>query len=188
MPSWKVFAVIIAVIGVIAMSVNGARNGLVTRDEAVNEHWSQINTQLQRRADLIPNIVNTVKGYAGHEASIFMEVANARSRLLAAKSPVEAADASAEVSSSLGRLLAVAENYPDLKANENFIRLQDEISGTENRIATARTRYNAAVRDFNGAIRRFPGSYFASGLGLSAREYYEPKNLGSMQEPPKVEF
>ena len=181
-------AVIVAIAAVTALGCLSLRNGLVTKDEAINEQWSQINTQLQRRADLLPNLVSTVKGYAAHESGVFTEVADARSRLLAAKSPNESAEASAQVTSALGRLLAISENYPELKANENFIRLQDEISGTENRIATARMRYNAVVRDFNGAIRRFPGSSFAASLGLSAREYYEPPNLGSVQAAPKVEF
>ena len=142
-------------------------------ESSVENQASQIDIQLARRADLIPNLVNTVKGYAKHEEKIFTEIADARSRLLAAGTPEAAGQADAALKSALGRLLAVAEAYPNLKANENFARLQDELAGTENRIAVARTRYNDTVRDFNAAIRKFPGSMFASGLNLKRAEFFE---------------
>lgn len=189
MKSWKPILITVAVIVVvIIIGAISVRNGLITRDEDVKNKWSQVNTQLQRRNDLIPNLVNTVKGYASHESTIFTDVANARSRLLAAQTPAAAEAASDAVSSALGRLLAIAENYPDLKASENFRGLQDELAGTENRIANERRRYNDAVNGFNSAIRRFPGSLFAGGLGFSVKENYVPQNIESMQTPPPVEF
>jgi len=181
--------VIVAVILIAVFTVISIRNGLIGRDESVKAAWSQIDAQLQRRADLIPNLVSTVKGYAAHEDKIFTEVAQARSRLLAAQGPAAKAEAGAQVESALGRLLAIAENYPNLKANENFIRLQDELAGTENRIAVARTRYNDTARSFNAAIRQFPGSMFAPGLGLAPAEYFQPpEGSAAVQKPPVVKF
>jgi LemA protein len=165
------------------------RNGLIDRDEAVRSAWSEIDTQLQRRLDLIPNLVETVKGYAKHEDKIFTEIADARSRLIAANGPAAKAAAGTAFESALGRLLAISENYPDLKANASFIRLQDELAGTENRISVARTRYNATARDYNAAIRKFPGSLFANGLALKAVEYFQPpEGAASVVKPPKVTF
>ncbi len=184
-----IIGVIVAVLIIVVLSIIGIRNGLIGRDESVKAAWSQIDTQLQRRADLIPNLVNTVKGYAKHEDKIFTEVADARSRLLAAQGPAAKAEAGAQMESALGRLLAIAENYPNLKANENFIRLQDELAGTENRIAVARTRYNDTARDFNMSIRKFPGSMFAPGLDLKAAEYFQPpEGSAAVQKPPAVSF
>lgn len=181
--------IIVAIVIISVIAAISIRNGLIERDEGVKAAWSQIDTQLQRRADLIPNLVNTVKGYAAHEEKIFMEIADARSRLLAAKGPAAKAEAGAMVESALGRLLAIAENYPTLKANENFIRLQDELAGTENRISVARTRYNDTAREFNASIRKFPGSLFASGLGLSPAEYFQPpEGSAAVQKPPAVQF
>lgn len=179
--------VLVAVIAVI--SYISIRNGLVEKDEAVKAQWSEIDTQLQRRLDLIPNLVNTVKGYAKHEEGIFKEVANARSKLIGAGSASAKAAAGAELDSALSRLLAISENYPQLKANENFVRLQDELAGTENRISVARTRYNATVKAFNASIRQFPGTYFASGLGLKAADYFQPPaGSKAVQTPPTVNF
>ena len=149
-----VLGVIVAAAAIGAIWVISVKNGLIAADEEVNGHWSQIDTQLQRRVDLIPNLVATVKGYAKHEEKIFTGIADARSKLLAAKGPEEKAAASAEVTGALGRLLAIAENYPALRANENFVRLQDELAGTENRIAVARGRYNNAVKEYNRKIRQ----------------------------------
>ena len=181
--------IIVAIVIISVIAAISIRNGLIERDEGVKAAWSQIDTQLQRRTDLIPNLVNTVKGYAAHEEKIFTEIADARSRLLAAKGPAAKAEAGAMVESALGRLLAIAENYPTLKANENFIRLQDELAGTENRISVARTRYNDTAREFNASIRKFPGSLFASGLGLSPSEYFQPpEGSAAVQKPPAVQF
>src|SRR6476661_5072621 len=124
-------------------------NRFVSQEEAIKAQWAQVENQLQRRNDLIPNLVETVKGYASHEEGVFKEVADARSRLLAAKSPEETIQAANQQSSALGRLLAVVENYPQLRANEQFNRLMDELSGTENRIATERMRYNQAIQEYN---------------------------------------
>lgn len=181
--------IIVAVILIAVFAAISIRNGLIARDESVKAAWSQIDAQLQRRSDLIPNLVSTVKGYAAHEDKIFTEIADARSKLLAAQGPAAKAEAGAQVESALGRLLAIAENYPNLKANENFIRLQDELAGTENRIAVARTRYNDTARGFNAAIRQFPGSMFVPGLGLTQAEYFQPpEGSAAIQKPPVVKF
>lgn len=187
-----------AVVGLVVALLVGAglffwfqisvKNGLIDKDETVKERWKQIETQLQRRADLIPNLVSTVKGYATHEKGVFTAVAEARSKMMAAKGPKEAAAASSLLGGALGRLMAISERYPELKANTNFIRLQDELAGTENRIAVARGRYNKAVKDFNASIRKFPGSLFAGSLGLEKAEYYEPPDLGAIQKAPEVKF
>ena len=177
---------IVAVVLVIA--VIAYRNGLIAKDEAVKADWSQIDAQLVRRADLVPNLVATVKGYATHEKDIFTAVADARSRLLGAQGPAAKAEASAQLNGMLGRLRAIAENYPHLKASDTFIRLQDELAGTENRIAVARTRYNETVRIFNATLRGFPGSLFAPGLGLKPAEYFQPPQGKDVQDVPKVQF
>lgn len=166
----------------------GVRNGLITKDEAVKEQWSQVDTQLVRRADLIPNLVNTVKGYAAHESEIFTSVAEARSALIGASGPAAKAEAAGAMNSALGRLLAISERYPDLKADRSFVRLQDELAGTENRIAVARGRYNTTVREYNASIRRFPGSLFAPGLGLERAEYFEVPEGRQVADPPEVQF
>lgn len=154
----------------------GTFNKLQTLDETVNSQWAQVENQLQRRSDLIPNLVSTVKGYAAHEKSIFIGVADARAKLAGA---VKAGDmkgvnnANAEFSGALSRLLAVAENYPQLKADQNFIALQDEISGTENRLAVARKDYNESVKEINAIIRTFPTNIIASIAGVKSREYFQ---------------
>ncbi len=180
--------IVLVVAAVVLIGGCSVYNGLIRKDEGVKEGWSQIETQLQRRADLIPNLVSTVKGYASHEDKIFTEIAAARSRLLSAQSPAAKAEANNEVTSVLGRLLAIAENYPNLKADQSFIRLQDELAGTENRIAVARTRYNQSVTAFNTAIRAFPGSLFAGSLGLTRAEHYQAPESAKMQTPPQVTF
>src|SRR6185295_11977925 len=161
-------------------------NRLVAEDEQVTGAWAQVQNVLQRRADLIPNLVETVKGYAAHEKEIFESVAEARGRLAGAASPKEAAAANAGLTSALGRLLAIAENYPNLKANENFVRLQNELAGTENRIATERMRYNDAVRLFNTSIKRYPAVFFARMFGFHEREYFEA--APEAQKVPEVKF
>ena len=181
-------AVLLLIVGGVILFPIIVKNGLIAKDETVNEAWAQVEAQLQRRVDLIPNLVNTVKGYAKHEKEVFADVSNARSRLLAAKTPSEKADADSMLKSSLGRLLAIAENYPELKANQSFIRLQDELAGTENRIAVARSRYNSRVKEFNAAIRKFPGSMFASSLDLKKRDYFQATPQAKSAVPPKVQF
>ncbi len=161
-------------------------NRLITANEQIDAAWGQIENVLQRRADLIPNLVSTVKGYAEHEREIFEEVAQARSRLIGATSPADAAAANAGLGSALSRLLAIAERYPDLKANENFIRLQDELAGSENRIANERRQYNEVVRAYNTTVKRFPTNFLGRFFGFEEREYFEAEQGAG--EAPKVEF
>src|SRR5881296_4345390 len=149
----------IAVVATVAMPLTGCSyNRFVGQEEAIKAQWAQVENQLQRRNDLIPNLVETVKGYATHEESVFKEIADSRSRLLAAKSPEETIAAANQQTAALGRLLAIAENYPNLKAHEQFNRLMDELAGTENRIAVERMRYNQRVQEYNTATRRFPAN------------------------------
>src|SRR5882672_5677720 len=145
--------VLVLILVIAGMSLAGIYNHLVAQDQQVRGAWAQVQNVLQRRADLIPNLVETVKGYASHEKEVFESVAEARGRLAGATTPQEATAANAGMTSALGRLLAISENYPELKANENFIRLQDELAGSENRIATERMRYNDTVRVYNTHIK-----------------------------------
>src|SRR6516162_5769576 len=144
--------VLVLLVVVLFSSYVGRRNELVRKNEAINAAWSQVDVALQRRADLIPNLVNTVKGYAAQEVTVFSDIANARAALLSAQTPQDKIAANGRLDGALGRLLAVVENYPQLKSNENFLRLQDELAGTENRIAVARLRYNQALQDYNTYI------------------------------------
>jgi LemA protein len=161
-------------------------NKFVGQEEAVKAQWAEVQNQLQRRSDLIPNLVSTVQGYAEHEASVFKEVADARSRLLAAKSPEETIQAANQQTSALGRLLAIAENYPQLKANEQFNRLSDELAGTENRIATARMRYNERVQEYNTSRRQFPANITAKVFGFKDYPLFEAPP--EARQVPKVDF
>lgn len=161
-------------------------NSMVRAEEDVDGAWAQVENVLQRRADLIPNLVETVKGYAQQERDIFTEVAQARSRLIGAQGPREAAEANENLTSALGRLLAISERYPDLKSNQNFLRLQDELAGTENRIAVERMRYNDEVRAFNKLISTFPNNLFAGPFGFDRHEYFEAEEESRV--PPRVSF
>jgi LemA protein len=165
----------------------GIRNDLVTKKEAVNAAWSQVDVALQRRADLIPNLVETVKGYAKHEETIMTAVANARSALLGAKTPQEKIAANTQLDGALGRLLVVVENYPNLKANETFLRLQDELAGTENRIAVERRKYNETVQSYNTQIQLFPNNIVASMSGFERNDAYFKTDPGA-RTAPKVAF
>ena len=162
------------------------RNRLVSQEQEIEGSWAEVDNQLQRRYDLIPNLVETVKGYAAQEESIFVQIAEARSKLAGAGSVAETAEASNGMESALSRLLVVVENYPELKSNENFIRLQDELAGTENRLAVARKRYNDVVQSFNRAILMFPANIVAENLGLVKQDYFEIDAIA--KENPKVEF
>jgi LemA protein len=165
-------------------------NRIQTLDEQANSARSQIEVQLQRRADLIPNLVSTVKGYAAHEEQVFSEVAQARAGLLGAvqsHDPQQMADANAAATGALGRLLAISEAYPQLKADQSFLRLQDELTGTENRIAVARGDYNKAAQDYNTLIRTFPTALTAKVTGAKAKPYFEVTN-GANREAPTVDF
>jgi LemA protein len=161
-------------------------NTFVAEDEAIKAQWAQVENQLQRRNDLIPNLVETVKGYAAHEEGVYKDIADSRSKLLAAKSPEETIQAANQQTTALGRLLAIAENYPQLKANEQFNRLMDELSGTENRIAVERMRYNERVQEYNTAIRRFPGNVTARMFGFKEHPFFEAPP--EAQQVPKVNF
>ena len=192
--SLVVFGIIAAVVVILGGWIISQRNALIALDEDVNEAWSNIDTDLQRRNDLIPNLVATVKGYASHEEEVFTNIADARGRLAGATTMQEKAEADATLTAGLGRLLAIAENYPELKANEGFLRLQDELAGTENRIKVTRKRYNEDVKRYNRTIRQFPGSLFAGnlpfvGLNLEQRDYFEPpQGHEAVVIAPKVEF
>ncbi|HHT42910.1 MAG TPA: LemA family protein [Firmicutes bacterium] len=178
-----IIAIIVVLIGANFIS---RYNRLVELDETVEARWAQVENQLQRRADLIPNLVETVKGYASHEQQVFADVADARSRLLAARTPEDQMEANASLDSALGRLLAISEAYPELKADTSFIRLQDELAGTENRIATERMRFNESVQTWNTTIRRFPMNIFASVMGMEARSFFEASP--GAQQVPQVNF
>ena len=191
----KSIIIIIAVVAVIVIWAVSMYNGLVTMDESVNSQWANVETQYQRRADLIPNLVNTVKGYASHEKETLEGVVEARSK--ATQMQVNANDLTPEklaeyqkaqgaVTSALGKLLAITENYPDLKANQNFLELQAQLEGTENRINVARTNFNNAAQAYNTAIRRFPKSLFASMFGFDKHAYFEA--AAGTETAPTVSF
>jgi len=183
--------IVVVVLLVIALVVGswfvGIRNQIVTKHEAVNAAWSSVDIALQRRADLIPNLVETVKGYAAQETTIFTEIAKARSALIGAKTPSDKIAANGQLDSALSRLLVITENYPDLKSNQNFLRLQDELAGTENRIAQERRDYNNTVQDYNTFIQLFPNSIIAGMSGFTRNDAYFKADEGS-RTAPKVNF
>lgn len=181
-----VLGVILIILALAIGSVISGYNNLVTMETSVDAAWAQVENQLQRRADLIPNIVATVKGYATHEEDVFTAIADARSRLIAADTPQDQISANQGVESALGRLLAISENYPQLKADAGFIRLQDELAGTENRIATERMRYNQSVQSWNTKIKQFPTVVLASLFGKDARPFFEVSPGAA--EVPIVDF
>jgi len=175
------------IVAFVAPFVTGCSyNRFVGQEEAIKQAWAEVENQLQRRNDLIPNLVETVKGYAQHEEGVFKDIADARSRLLAAKTPEETIAAANQQTTALGRLLAVAENYPQLKANEQFNRLMDELSGTENRIAVARMRYNERVQEYNAARRQFPANVTAKVFGFKEYPYFQAPP--EAKQTPKVTF
>lgn len=182
---------VIAILVLIVLAFFGqyvsVRNTLVTKNEAVKAAWSQVDIVLQRRADLIPNLVETVKGYAKQEQTVFGDIAKARSALLSAGSPQEKIAANQQLDGALGRLLLIVENYPQLKSNENFLRLQDELAGTENRIAVERKRYNDTLQDYNTYIQQFPHNIFAGWAGFKPNDAYFKASEGA-REVPKVNF
>jgi LemA protein len=180
---WIIAGVVVAVLVVMAIS---GYNGLVTLNEGINGKWSQVENQLQRRADLIPNLVSTVKGYAAHEQKAIQAVADARAKLSGAQGPQAKAQADSELSGALSRLLVIAENYPNLKADQQFKTLMDELSGTENRIAVARKDYNESVQGYNTKIKSFPTNIYANMLGFGPKEYFKAEE--GAKQAPKVEF
>lgn len=182
----KSLLAILAIIIVIVGMVFSGYNGLVSMNENVTGKWAQVENQLQRRNDLIPNLVNTVKGYAAHETEVFKAVADARAKLGGASTVAETNKANSELNSALSRLLMVAEKYPDLKANTNFTQLQDELSGTENRIAVSRKDYNDAVQLYNAKIKSLPTSLYAGFCGFEARDYFKADE--ESKKVPQVNF
>jgi LemA protein len=187
----NVLLAIVAVLVIGALLVGGMyfnrRNEMVRKNESVKAAWSQVDVVLQRRADLIPNLVETVKGIAAQEQTVFGDIANARAALLGARTPADRIAANNQLDGALGRLLVIVENYPQLKSNENFLRLQDELAGTENRIAVERRRYNEALQDYNTYIGLFPNSLFASWAGFKRNEAYFAAPPAA-REAPKVQF
>ncbi|MEE9145499.1 MAG: LemA family protein [Candidatus Binatia bacterium] len=189
----KVLIIVAVTVGLLLVLAIGScsyivsvRNGFVTSEENIKGQWAQVENVLQRRSDLIPNLVNTVKGFAAQEKDIFTGIAKSRAKLAGARSIGDKINAANSMSSALGRLLVIVERYPDLKSNQNFQSLQDELSGTENRIAVERKRYNDKVKVFNTGLRRFTGNMIASSMWFSKYAYYEvPKEK---KELPEVKF
>src|SRR6202047_1301044 len=187
----KVALAILAVLLVLGLllgsSFVGRRNQMAVKREAVSSAWAEVDVVLQRRADLIPNLVETVKGFAAQEQAVFGEIARARSALLNASTPGDKIAANQRLDSALGRLLVVVENYPQLKSNENFLRLQDELAGTENRIAVERRRYNETLQDYNTYLSLFPNNLIASLSGFARKDAYFKADEGARQVP-KVNY
>jgi LemA protein len=187
----KRLVILLVCLAVVALLVGGMyvsrRNQMVVKNQAVTAQWAQVDVVLQRRADLIPNLVETVKGYAAQEVTVFGDIAKARSALLGAQSPSDRIAANGALDGALGRLLAIAENYPQLKSNENFLQLQDELAGTENRIAVERRRYNETIQDYNTYIQLFPNDIFAGWAGFRPNNAYFTATEAS-REVPKVQF
>jgi LemA protein len=183
--------IVVAILAVIAIVVFGGyvstRNNMVAKNEAVKSAWSQVDVVLQRRADLIPNLVETVKGYAQQEQTVFGDVAKARSTLLSAAPPQQKIAANNQLDGAIGRLLAISENYPQLKSNENFMRLQDELAGSENRIAVERKRYNDTLQDYNTYVQQFPNNIYAGWAGFKKNDAYFAASEQS-RAVPKVNF
>src|SRR5947209_11548480 len=183
-----IFIIVLVLIALMAFGQYvSVRNTLVQKNEAVKAAWSQVDIVLQRRADLIPNLVETVKGYAQQEQTVFGDIAKARSALLSAGTPAEKIAANQQLDGALGRLLLIVENYPQLKSNENFMRLQDELAGTENRIAVERKRYNDTLQDYNTYVQQFPHNVLADWAGFKPNDAYFAASEGSRQTP-KVNF
>jgi len=187
----KAVLALVAVIVIVALIVGGSyvssRNQMVTLNEQVKSNWAQVDVVLQRRADLIPNLVETVKGFAAHEEIVYGDIAKARSALMNAQTPQDKIAANGQLDGALSRLLVIVENYPQLKSNENFLRLQDELAGTENRIAVERKRYNDSIQAYNTYIGQFPNSIFASWAGFKRNDAYF-QAAPTSREAPKVQF
>jgi len=187
----KILLAVVGFLALMALIIGGAyvssRNEMVRKNEAIKQAWSQVDVVLQRRADLIPNLVATVKGYAQQEQKVFGDIANARAGLLNAQTPADKIAANGQLDGALGRLLAIVENYPNLKSDQNFLALQDELAGTENRIAVERRRYNEAIQDYNTYIGLFPNNIFAGWAGFQRNNDYFAASEPARQAP-KVDF
>ena len=184
--------VVIGVIVVLAVIIGGylwsTYNGLVTLNVRTDEAWSDITVQLKRRADLLPNLIETVKGYAAHEKGVFEAVTKARAESLSAGSPAEASVAENHIQSALKSVFAVAEAYPQLQASQNYLQLQGELVDTEDKIQASRRFYNGGVRELNTKIKQFPNTLFVRGLGFTEREFFEVADAAAIAEPPRVQF
>jgi len=187
----KILLAVLGVLVLIGLMLGGtyvsSRNEMVRKNETIKQAWAQVDVVLQRRADLIPNLVATVKGYAAQEVKVFGDVDNARAALLSARTPADRIAANGQLDGALGRLLAIVENYPNLKSNQNFLALQDELAGTENRIAVERRRYNEAIQDYNAYIGLFPNYIFARWAGFQRNNAYFVASEAA-REAPKVDF
>ena len=177
---------VVAFIVIIISMLGGSYNSLVEKSENVDKQLANVDVQLERRADLIPNLVSTVKGYTSHETEIIDKITSARENLLKANTVTEKSNANDELTSALNALMVVVENYPDLKSNQNFIQLSDELAGTENRIATSRRDYNYAVTSYNTSIKKFPTNILAGMFGFNKKDYFEVSE--GKTDVPKVEF
>ncbi|NEM90674.1 LemA family protein [Galbitalea soli] len=183
-----VVGVIVVLIVIVGIYLWSTYNSLVTLGVRVDEAWSDITVQLKRRADLIPNLVNTVKGYATHESGVFEAVTQARAATLSATTPAQASAAENQMQSALKSIFAVAEAYPQLQASQNFLQLQGELVDTEDKIQAARRFYNGGVRELNTKIKIFPNNVFAKRLGFTARDFFEVADSAAIAEPPRVQF
>jgi LemA protein len=181
-----VLGIVLVVVLFLVGAIAGSYNNLVRLNAEVDKSWGQVENQLQRRNDLIPNLVETVKGIAAQEQTVFKMIADARAQMAGARSPAETMEASRAMDSALGRLLVVVENYPQLKSSENFLRLQDELAGTENRIATERMRYNETVTEYNVKVKTFPTVFIAGMMGFKPRQLFEA--VEGAETPPAVRF
>jgi len=184
---WLVLIVVVVVVLIVGGMYVSSRNTMVRKNEAIKSDWAQVSVVLERRAELIPNLVATVKGVAAQEVTVFTAVANARANLMNAQNPKDKIAANQQLDGSLAKVLALTENYPQLRSNESFLRLQDELAGTENRIAVERRRYNNALQDYNAYIGQFPNSTFAGWAGFQRNDAYFAATPAA-QQPPKVEF
>ena len=186
---WLIPVLIVVVLVVIAgIYLWATYNSLITLKVRVDEAWSDITVQLKRRADLIPNLIETVKGYAAHEKSVFENVTRARAETLSAQGPVDAAAAENHMQNALKSIFAVAEAYPQLQASQNYLQLQGELVDTEDKIQASRRFYNGGVRELNTKIKVFPNTLFVRGLGFSEREFFEVADAAAIAEPPRVQF
>jgi len=188
MELWIVLGIVVVLIAVVGIYLWATYNGLTKANVRVDEAWSDITVQLKRRADLIPNLVSTVQGYATHESKVFDSVTKARAETLGAKSPAEASAAENHMQGALRGLFAVAEGYPQLQASQNFLGLQGDLVDTENKIQASRRFYNGGVRELNTKIKIFPNSLFAKGMGFGEREFFEVADRAAISEPPRVQF
>ncbi len=178
--------IIVIILIVLALVLIPKYNSLVTAEENVDSKWAQVENQLQRRYDLIPNLVESVKGYANHEQQIIADITNARAQMSNANTPAQQAVANDALTGALSRLLVVVENYPNLKADANFRQLMDELAGTENRLAVAREDYNNEVKQFNKHVKRFPGNLMAGMFGFEQKEYF--KAAAGAEQAPSIDF